>query len=307
MNFDRDDKELHIDNDLSLNFNNIKLNKESSGGYNSQFDNEKEYLISDDELEMPSNNLNNSDNNSSNNTIISNRFDQPEKTFEQIQTEKAYYLSEIDRLDKLGQPMLRRLGMESSLDEISNEYFRMKQKYDSQVGIKLCRQFLVCGVSLLEAADNNYNIVGDLDGFGNHTQQNIETYDDVFVDLYNKYKDSMKVSPEIKFVMTFGMSLGAFKMNKQFQRSAIEQQKQSLNETLNKMKGPSMNTKDALDKLGLNDDSSIDLDNMSDISSLSSNKGGDSLPNFSEITINSEPVKTTTKRGRKPKNAATKK
>ncbi len=301
MNYDRDEKDLHIDNDLSMNFDNIKLNKGSSYNtdFNNSYENDKEFLLSDDEIEVNNNPI------SDNSTIISqnsNKFMQPEKTFEQIQTEKAYYLSEIDRLEKLGQPALRRFGMESSLDEISNEYFRMKQKYDSQVGIKLCRQFLVCGVSVLEAADNNYNIIGDLDGFGNHTQQNIDTYDDVFVELYNKYKDSMKVSPEIKFVMTFGMSLGAFKMSKQFQRSAIEEKKQTLNNTLNKMKGPSMNTKDALDKLGLNDDSSIDLDNMSDISSLSSNKG-DSIPNFSEITINTEPSKPAAKRGRKKKNS----
>lgn len=301
VSFNNNSKDINV-NSSNSKLNNIHFHNENENYYDSNNSNNHVpgldmLLPSDDEepdQQSGQQNMFDQQSLSSQKTNMSNAFNN--ETFEDIQAKKAYYLTQINRYQELGVKNFRLLDMSHDINEISAEYHRIKYDYDSQQAIKTCRMFMINGVNLLETADNKFNVIGDLQGIAIHTETNISIYDDIFVELYQKYKDSLKMSPEMRLVMTFGMTLTQFKMSQMMTKSAKQQQEQALYETINKMNGPSKKTTDALNKLGINVDSDIEF---SDISSVKSEISLNSNKSSLEITIPETPQPK--KRGRKKK------
>jgi hypothetical protein len=297
VSFNNNSKGININNNSNPNLNNIHFHNENDINYeNSNIPGLDMLLPSDDEEPQQNNQQNIFDQQSisSKQSNTSNAFNN--ESFEDIQAKKAYYLTQINRYQELGMKNFRLLDMSHDISEISAEYHRIKYDYDSQQAIKTCRMFMINGVNLLETADNKFNLIGDLQGIAIHTETNISIYDDIFVELYQKYKESLKMSPEMRLVMTFGMTLTQFKMSQMMTRTAKQQQEQALYETINKMNGPTKKTTDALNKLGIDLDSDIDFSDISSVKSeisLASNKSN------LEITIPDTPQPK--KRGRKKK------
>lgn len=293
VSFNSNLKDINVNNNNNLN-NNIHFHNENEIDYsNSAVPGIDMLLPSDDEInEQQDNEQNIFDQQSVSSKQSNNVFNN--ESFEDIQAKKAYYLTQINRYQELGMKNFRMLDMSYDINEISAEYHRIKYDYDSKQAIETCRTFMINGVNLLEAADNKFNVIGDLQGFAMHTKTNINAYDDIFVELHQKYKNSFKMSPEMRLIMTFGMTLSAFKMSQMMTRTAKIEQEKALYETINKMNGPTKKTTDALNKLGINVDSDIDFSDISSVKSeISSNSN-------LEITI-PEATPQPKKRGRKKK------
>jgi hypothetical protein len=45
-----------------------------------------------------------------------------------------------------------------------------------------------------------------LDGWSEQVNENVEDYDEIFEELYDKYKDKSKVAPEVRLIMSLGLS-----------------------------------------------------------------------------------------------------
>lgn len=196
-----------------------------------------------------------------NNQFMSNQ-EHTEKSYEQIQQEKSHYLYQLNRLQKRGFTSSRRYGMEHSLEDIRGEVFRMKKEIDMDNGIDYCRQGLMFCVSTVEMLNGQYNIGGKLNGWSQAVMGNIDSYDEVFEELYEKYYSTVKMAPEIKLMTMIAGSAFMFHL----QKSLLN------NETLaprqREMTGPSIDTEDLLKQLN----EEVDLDNMSNSSGQSSIK-----------------------------------
>ena len=190
--------------------------------------------------------------------------DTPQKSYEEIQQEKSYFLSQLKRLEKKGNVVSRRFTMEHSLDEIRGEVIRIKKEQDMDNSIDYLRQGLMFCVSSIEMADGKYNMGGSLGGWSQAVFQNIDSYDSVFEELYDKYSTSMHVMPEIKLISMLAGSAFMFSLQKKMVGGGSSTANSSGGPAprQREMSGPSINT-DALMQ-SLND---LDLDDISSVAS----------------------------------------
>jgi hypothetical protein len=182
------------------------------------------------------------------------------KSFEDIQQEKSHYLTQLNRLIKRGHVSIRRFSMEHTLEEIRGEVYRIKKESDMDNGIDYCRQGLMFCVSTIEMMNGKYKVGGNLKGWSQTVMGNIESYDEVFEELYDTYYSKIKMAPEIKLITMVAGSAFMFHLNKSlFSNDSVAPSQRE-------MEGPSFDTDELLQKL--NDE--VDIDDISNISSDSS-------------------------------------
>jgi hypothetical protein len=110
-----------------------------------------------------------------------------------------------------------KLTMDNSLDEIKNEFSRIKATIDNEAMVKFCKHGLVMGIKGVEMLNGAYDPVGiDLDGWGEAMSYNMATteYDEVLAELCEKYKGTGSMSPEVKLLLMIVMSGAMFSFSK---------------------------------------------------------------------------------------------
>ncbi len=178
-------------------------------------------------------------------------------SYEEIQQQKSHYLYQLNRLRKRGIETSRRFGMEHSLDEIRGEVFRIKKEIDMDNSIDYCRQGLMFCVSTIEMLNGQYNLGGKLNGWSQTVMGSIESYDEVFEELYEKYYSSVKMAPEIKLISMVAGSAFMFHLQKSLLNN------ESFAPRQREMSGPQLDTDELLKEL--NDE--VDLDDISSVTS----------------------------------------
>lgn len=168
-------------------------------------------------------------------------FQEPQKSYEEVQNEKSYYLSQLKRLAKKGSAVSRRFTMEHTLEEIRGEVLRIKKEEEMDSSIDYCRQGLMFCVSTIEMADGKYNFGANLGGWSQNVMGNIESYDSVFEELYEKYSSSMGVSPEIKLISMLAGSAFMHSLQKKMLSTPPPRQRE--------MEGPRVDTEELMRKL----------------------------------------------------------
>ncbi len=135
-------------------------------------------------------------------------------------SEKELKMKKIDLLKKLsdlkakGFELTKRYDLSSSVDEMEEEYELIKKHMDKTNGLKLYRNMLLTGVSLIEFGNEKYDPIGfHLEGWAEHTQCEIESYDEVLDELYEKYGSATKnIPPEVRIIFMLGMSAFTYNM-----------------------------------------------------------------------------------------------
>jgi hypothetical protein len=129
-------------------------------------------------------------------------------SFEEIQTKKFDLLCKFERLRDKGVRLPKTFSMSSSLDEMELEYKRLVEHRQLDNSVKMQRRMLISFASMLEFLNGKFNNPFDLhiDGWSEHLTEEIESYDDVFESLYERYKDSINMAPEMKLIMMVGSS-----------------------------------------------------------------------------------------------------
>ena len=214
-----------------------------------------------------------------------------ELSYEEIQQQKAYYLSQLKRLEAKGHFASRRLSMEHSLNDIKNEVVKIRKEIEVDRGVNYCRQGLMFCVSTIEMLNNKYDPFGvELDGWSNVIMADKESYDDVFEELYEKYSSKMAMAPEIKLISMIAGSAMMFHLQKSLMSKHFTPKTNFTPErqASQKMRGPSVDSEELLRKLN--------SDDFSDASSVISDSFSDVEKSSKVISI-PQPKK----RGRKPK------
>lgn len=125
----------------------------------------------------------------------------PEFTYEEIQQQKRELLYQFERMEKRNIFSSKKFTMESDLNEMKHEYEKIKNERDADQAITFYRTALrafVQGSEWLNAKYSPFPL--RLEGWSDSVEDNVESYDDVFIELHDKYKSKMRIPPELKLL-----------------------------------------------------------------------------------------------------------
>ena len=126
---------------------------------------------------------------------------------EQEKKEKVEHLTKLQRLEQKGFPVSKRFTMDNSLDEMKQEYLRLVDARNLEGSIRFQRQALmsvVTGIQYLNGRFDPFDL--KLDGWSESVHENVEDFDEIFEELYDKYKERGKMPPEARLVMALAGS-----------------------------------------------------------------------------------------------------
>ena len=129
-------------------------------------------------------------------------------SFEEIQKRKFDLLCKFERLRDKGVKLPKTFSMSSSYEEMNQEYDRLVYHRKMENSVKMQRRMLVSFASMAEFVNNKTGNPFDvnLDGWSEHMNEEINSYDEIFEDLYDKYKESANMAPELKLVFMVASS-----------------------------------------------------------------------------------------------------
>lgn len=133
----------------------------------------------------------------------------------EIFSRKEEILLELEKLEEKGVRLDKKYNIQNDLYEMERTYMRLKNKKDQTAAMKLMKKVLmglVSGTEYLNQKFNSNNI--DLEGWSENVLLNIGDYDEIFEELYDKYKSKFAVAPEIKLFLTLIGSAFTFHMSK---------------------------------------------------------------------------------------------
>ena len=129
-------------------------------------------------------------------------------TPEQEAVKKTEGLTILERMDRKGISGTK-MSMSNTLDEINSEVARRKDSKGLEASVRFQRSMLTTVTSGMEFLNSRYDPLGlHLDGWSEQVNENIEDYDEIFEELYDKYKDKSKVAPEVRLILSLGLSAG---------------------------------------------------------------------------------------------------
>jgi hypothetical protein len=141
---------------------------------------------------------------------------------EEERKKKTELINKLNRLETKGYTLTKRFTMDNSLDEIQQEFDRLVDAKNLEASLRFQRQCLMGVVTGAEFLNGKFNPFDwELDGWSESVHENIEDFDEVFEELYDKYKGRGNMPPEAKLLMTLVGSGFMFHMSNSFFRSKM--------------------------------------------------------------------------------------
>src|SRR6056300_239502 len=148
--------------------------------------------------------------------------ERPANGFTSVDEEKADILNKLARLEKKGFNVNKRLNAYSSIEELRTEVKRVTYSIEVEQSVKFSKRMLVACVTGLEFLNKRYNPFElHLDGWSESVMENQDDYDNVFEELYVKYRTKVNVAPEIKLIMMLGGSAMMFHLTSSMMKAAL--------------------------------------------------------------------------------------
>lgn len=142
-----------------------------------------------------------------------------EEDAERTKAMKSECLQKLHRYAQQGHPVPEHLGMRSSLEELQGECDRIKRGIDTQNAIQFQRRMLVTFVTGIEYANGAFDPLGNmglvtpqLQGWSRNVMAEIDSFDSVFEELYEKYRNRVAMPPELQLFLALAMSAVACHM-----------------------------------------------------------------------------------------------
>ena len=147
---------------------------------------------------------------------------QPAMSKEELQKEKFSYLRKLEMLEKKGVELSKKYNMESSLNEMIGEYETIVEEKNKSNSVKFQGNMLMAVINGLEFLNNKLDPFDlKLDGWGEQIGDNMNDYDDIFGELYEKYKSKASMAPELKLLFQLAGSGIMIHMSNTLFRSAM--------------------------------------------------------------------------------------
>jgi Family of unknown function (DUF5767) len=138
--------------------------------------------------------------------------------------EKREILYQLKRLEQKGYEIPNTYNMNSSLQEMKQEYERIIRDKDIDASIRFQRKMLMAFVTGTEYLNTRYDPFAiKLEGWSEQIHDNITDYDDIFEELHDKYKaKGKKMAPELRLFISLTGSAFMFHLtSKMFKESSI--------------------------------------------------------------------------------------
>jgi len=193
---DNDIKDLKIDNNPIIDFDKEKndMNNIKSIGF-------KDTTIPNDPILSNENKPNNDDEFKPIHTLSP----------QDIKNEKIDLIYKFKRLENQGVRTTMNYNMNSSLDDMRNEYVKLKKQREAENSIKFQRKMLMACITGVEFLNGKFDpFAVKLDGWSESMNEGINDYDEIFEELHEKYGGRADVAPEIKLMLMVGGSAFMF-------------------------------------------------------------------------------------------------
>jgi len=147
---------------------------------------------------------------------------QPQLNKEEMLREKFKYLRKLETLESKGVSLTKKYSMEDSLLEMQGEYEMIMEEKSKQNSVKFQGNMLMAIVNGIEFLNNRFDPFDvKLDGWSDQLNENLTDYDDVFAELYDKYKSRASMAPELKLLFQLGGSAMMVHMTNTMFKSAM--------------------------------------------------------------------------------------
>ena len=141
---------------------------------------------------------------------------------EEERKKKGDLINKLNRLQTKGYTLTKRFTMDNSLEEIQQEHDRLLDAKNLEASLRFQRQCLMGVATGAEFLNSKFNPFDwELDGWSESVHENIEDFDEVFEELYDKYKGRGNMPPEAKLMMSLVGSGFMFHMSNSFFRSKM--------------------------------------------------------------------------------------
>ena len=147
---------------------------------------------------------------------------EPKLSKDEFLKEKFKYLRKLETLEKKGVELTKKYNMDSNLQEMMGEYEMIMEEKTKQNSVKFQGNMMMAIINGMEFLNNRFDPFDiKLDGWGEQLNENINDYDDIFGELYEKYKTKASLSPELKLLFQLGGSAMMVHMSNTMFKSAM--------------------------------------------------------------------------------------
>jgi hypothetical protein len=138
------------------------------------------------------------------------------QTPSEIRMRKIEFLRKLSEIKSKGYQLSKEYDFNSSLEEMEYEYDLLKSFADKRNGVKIFKSGMLQAVSVIEFLNDKYDPFDfHLSGWGEHMSLEVDSWEDVLEEIYEKYKGSgKKMAPEIKLIYLLIASASAFHFTK---------------------------------------------------------------------------------------------
>ena len=147
---------------------------------------------------------------------------QPQMNKEEMLREKFKFLRKLEALEKKGVELSKKYNMDSNLQEMMGEYETIMEEKTKLNSVKFQGNMLMAVINGMEFLNNRFDPFDiKLDGWSEQINENIVDYDDIFGELYEKYKSKATMAPELKLLFQLGGSAMMVHMTNTMFKSAM--------------------------------------------------------------------------------------
>jgi len=141
---------------------------------------------------------------------------------QEIKNEKIDLIYKFKKLEGQGIRTTMNYNMQSHLEDMRNEYLKLKKQREVDNSIKFQRKVMMAAITGLEFLNNKFDPFDiKLDGWSESINENITDYDEVFEQLSEKYGGKGEMAPELKLLLMLGGSAFMFHLTNTMFKSSI--------------------------------------------------------------------------------------
>ena len=141
---------------------------------------------------------------------------------QEIKNEKIDLIYKFKKLEGQGIRTTMNYNMSSHLEDMRNEYLKLKKQREVDNSIKFQRKVMMAAITGVEYLNNKFDPFDiKLDGWSESINENITDYDEIFEELSEKYGGKSEMAPELKLLMMLGGSAFMFHLTNTMFKSSI--------------------------------------------------------------------------------------
>lgn len=140
-----------------------------------------------------------------------------------IKNEKIDLIYKFKKLENQGIRTTMNYNMNSQLDDMRNEYIKLKKQRETENSVKFQRKMLMACITGIEFLNGKFDPFSvKLDGWSESMNENINDYDEIFEELHEKYRgNGEKMAPELRLLFMIGGSGFMFHLTNTMFKSSL--------------------------------------------------------------------------------------